>query len=449
MDTAATEGAFHINPPVSGNFIWINGSKSFTFFPSLLLSTDTKYTVSLDSSAASILNVSTDSILSFSFYTKPAIPLSVINTYPANNQDNISTTVKVIIEFNTPLVNSGLNGYVQIQDSAENSIRLNNPLYYTSNNKGYLSFSTYDPLNYNSTYKVTIKNAVQNVYTSTLGNDYIFSFRTGSNNYVKGTIIESFVSEENWLQPSLSKGSVDIDTNKTKFIAFYGTSPEGSHLGKLTYKFSQDSGGICNLLNTDNPSMNSAKKDYFGFWVYGDLSENYIGCIFTINKTQKESITLDSLNWTGWKFIKIPFNNITRQQPEGEVLFDGIYIKQNNLGADSNQVSFAGVQYNDSISTAIKNENNNSVPDKFELAQNYPNPFNPTTQIKFGIPQAGFVKLEIFNLLGQKISTLINEEMNAGYHFINFDGKNLPSGIYFYTLSFNNFKTSRKMLLLK
>ena len=88
------------------------------------------------------------------------------------------------------------------------------------------------------------------------------------------------------------------------------------------------------------------------------------------------------------------------------------------------------------------------------MEQNYPNPFNPSTKIKLGIPKAGFVKLDVYNLLGQKISTLINEEMIAGYHTVTFsanirDGKDFSSGVYIYTLSVNNFTTSKKMLLLK
>ena len=448
MDTAAAKAAFHISPSVSGNLKWTNFGKTLTFIPNSLLPAGTKFTVTLDSSAVSILNLSTDTVFSFNFYTYPAVPVSIINTYPVNSQNNISTTVKVIAEFNTPLVNSGFNGYVLVQDSAGNSIGVKGLFYYTSNNNGYLSFST-NTLNYNSTYKVTIKSGIQNEYTSTLGNDYTFSFKTGSNNYMPGTIIEGFTSSGNWSQPSSNSGSVGIDTTKTRFVVLYGNSPGGSYLGKLTYKFTQSSGGICNVMNTKTPSIGSTERDYFGFWVYSDLSNNYVGGLFTVNGTQKEATVLDSLNWTGWKFIKIPFRKIIGQQPNGEILFDGLYIKQSSIGTDSNQVSFAGVQYIDTLSTAVKNGNGNSISDKFELAQNYPNPFNPSTQIKFSIPKSGFVKIEVYNLLGQEVSNLVNREMEAGDHSINFDAQNLSSGVYIYTITVNNLISSKKMILLK
>ncbi len=100
-----------------------------------------------------------------------------------------------------------------------------------------------------------------------------------------------------------------------------------------------------------------------------------------------------------------------------------------------------------------------SSPVGFELAQNYPNPFNPTTTINFSIPQKGNVTLKIFDILGNEVRTLLNEELEAGYHQIEFSAKggsasggdatSLPSGIYFYKLQSGKFSETRKMILLK
>ncbi|HMQ68510.1 MAG TPA: T9SS type A sorting domain-containing protein [Ignavibacteria bacterium] len=89
------------------------------------------------------------------------------------------------------------------------------------------------------------------------------------------------------------------------------------------------------------------------------------------------------------------------------------------------------------------------VPSKFELSQNYPNPFNPTTNLEFGISDLGFVSLKVFNASGKEVAILVNEVKPAGYYSISFDGANLSSGIYFYTLEANNFSITRKMLLVK
>ncbi len=88
-------------------------------------------------------------------------------------------------------------------------------------------------------------------------------------------------------------------------------------------------------------------------------------------------------------------------------------------------------------------------PDKFELSQNYPNPFNPSTTIKYSVANAGFVTMKLYNIVGEEVATLINEEESAGYYQIKFNASNLASGIYFYTLTAGNFRETKKLVLLK
>jgi hypothetical protein len=89
------------------------------------------------------------------------------------------------------------------------------------------------------------------------------------------------------------------------------------------------------------------------------------------------------------------------------------------------------------------------VPTEFALEQNYPNPFNPTTTISYSIPEAGYVELKVYDILGNEVATLVNEAEESGYHTALFDATKLASGIYIYTLRTNNFVQTRKMMLLK
>jgi len=89
------------------------------------------------------------------------------------------------------------------------------------------------------------------------------------------------------------------------------------------------------------------------------------------------------------------------------------------------------------------------VPVSFELYQNYPNPFNPTTSIKFALPKESQVKLSVYTILGQEVATLVNSVMPAGYHTVNFDASNLPSGMYIYKIDAGSFSQIKKMLLMK
>ncbi len=94
------------------------------------------------------------------------------------------------------------------------------------------------------------------------------------------------------------------------------------------------------------------------------------------------------------------------------------------------------------------------VPDSYELSQNFPNPFNPTTQISFQLPQAGQVTLEVFNLVGQRVTVLVDEYREAGIHTVTWHGVNehgsrVSSGVYFYRLNAADVTMTRKMMLLK
>jgi len=89
------------------------------------------------------------------------------------------------------------------------------------------------------------------------------------------------------------------------------------------------------------------------------------------------------------------------------------------------------------------------TPSSFELYQNYPNPFNPTTNIKFNLDESGFITLNVYNVLGQKVATLVNEELTLGAHQVSFDASSLSSGVYFYKLESGKQTNVKKMMLLK
>lgn len=97
--------------------------------------------------------------------------------------------------------------------------------------------------------------------------------------------------------------------------------------------------------------------------------------------------------------------------------------------------------------TAVETEN--TLVTDYYLAQNYPNPFNPSTKINFGLKKSSNVEINVYNILGNKVATLVNEFKPAGNHSVLFNAKNLSSGIYFYKIVTNEFAQTRKMLMLK
>ncbi len=114
--------------------------------------------------------------------------------------------------------------------------------------------------------------------------------------------------------------------------------------------------------------------------------------------------------------------------------FFGTYFLVDNL-------SFGGV-------TSVEQENE-QVPSNYKLNQNYPNPFNPTTKINFSIPEQNNVKLNVYNLLGESVAILLNENLSPGNYTTNWNAENLSSGTYIYRLVSGNYIETRKMTLLK
>ena len=108
------------------------------------------------------------------------------------------------------------------------------------------------------------------------------------------------------------------------------------------------------------------------------------------------------------------------------------------------QVDFDGkFEYSSIVSVNVK------APDKYTLLQAYPNPFNPVTNIEFNLKENGYVRLLVYNTLGQVVQTLIDDDLNAGKHKVTFNAKNLASGIYIYKLNVNGFTDTKKIVLVK
>ena len=103
----------------------------------------------------------------------------------------------------------------------------------------------------------------------------------------------------------------------------------------------------------------------------------------------------------------------------------------------------------DSVAVGVDDQYANLPVNDFKLYQNYPNPFNPSTNIMFSIASQQFVSLKVYDMLGNEVKVLLDEEMSAGSYIINFDGSELASGVYLYKLIAGNRTDTKKMLLMK
>ena len=106
------------------------------------------------------------------------------------------------------------------------------------------------------------------------------------------------------------------------------------------------------------------------------------------------------------------------------------------------------------VTVVVVSRKSESLPKAFALSQNYPNPFNPSTVIKYDLPEDCHVDLTLYNILGQKVKTLINEHQSAGYRMVHWhgrddEGKEIASGLYFYRIETPKYSETKKMILLR
>jgi len=150
-------------------------------------------------------------------------------------------------------------------------------------------------------------------------------------------------------------------------------------------------------------------------------------------------------SWPPFDPVLIPFDSVFYfQQNSFEMK---LVVKQNSVAIDSLSQFF-------SAEWGLSVDDNGEIPIAFALYQNYPNPFNPSTRIKFEIPDqvrndSRLVTLKVFDVLGNEIATLVNEEKQPGTYEVEFDESELPSGIYFYQLHAGSFVETKKMILIK
>jgi hypothetical protein len=138
--------------------------------------------------------------------------------------------------------------------------------------------------------------------------------------------------------------------------------------------------------------------------------------------------------------------------------FDGIYTDDNQSAGslaewDSSVEQAKGIYFvghhsiKGTITSAVAVDE--SAPLQFTLEQNSPNPFNPATTIKFSLANSADVTVDVFNVAGQKVDTLVNDFMHAGSHEVLWNAAEFSSGVYFYTLKTNDFSKTLRMTLIK
>ena len=436
MNTASVESAFSISPSVSGTFTWSNNDKTLSFKPTALLAPSTHYVVTISTAAKTYFDIPLTQSIKLNFTTRSK--LNLLDTYPANNSNEISSTVKIRLRFDAPIKSSTLPGNIQFLTIDNKNVELS--VDQSAYTKGRIEFEPKNPLSAGAQYKVIIKSGVGDTENLNLGTDYEILFTVDQKQYQDGIIKDDFETFQ-WGSPWVN--SIGIDSAATSFFQASVKKVGGQKSGSLKYSF-KEANAVCRVDKSSAISLGSNSETNFGVWVFGDLSNNKIQYLFEDASKNLYIKDIDLLNWSGWKMKSIKLGDIA----SGSIDFIGFAVESQTDAESSGLIYFDNIQ----VDFTTDNEDKSSeLPNSFQVYQNYPNPFNPATTIYYQLPQNGNVKITVFDLLGREVAELINENKSAGKHHIEFDAAkfNLSSGVYFYKISAGQYSKTMKMLLLK
>jgi len=265
-------------------------------------------------------------------------------------------------------------------------------------------------------------------------------------------------------------------------VLYNDTDPNGENLTLVSVGPANN--GVTHL-ESDNMVSYTPDSSFTGEDKFIYTIENISGCrtsglvIVTVNPSIPQTPQLafpadSSMNVAidvnlGWYYsteidsYQVQISDVPTFNSGNEILYSGIVdtfatvnlssqytyywrvLSQNAAGASAWSVTW---NFTTGISTGIEDESF-ALPQNYALRQNYPNPFNPTTTIEYDLPKSAQVKIEIYNLLGKKIKTILDDYKNAGSHKLVFDSNNLASGVYLYRIEAGKYTTSKKMILLR
>jgi hypothetical protein len=314
---------------------------------------------------------------------------------------------------------------------------------------------------------------IEGLNTVTLTN---VNLTSGTNNYGGALIVQTMSgdSETGTSTFSMTGGSFTVPVNSLFFVtnnsanitlkgvtlnitsgilikaggtSRWGTS--GSNGGKVT--FTADSQTMSGTIIIDSLST------FAGTF---KNSSAYTGAINTSNKAVTATLSMDATStWTltANSYLSsisnsagISGSTVTNITGNGYNVYYNSSLSANSyLNAGTYSLVNGGYLLPTGSSAPTAVEDKTTLPAEWSLGQNYPNPFNPTTVITYKVPVSGHVALQVFDMLGREVETLVNDVMAAGTYTVTFNAGNLASGVYLYRISGNNFSLCRKMNLMK
>ena len=282
-----------------------------------------------------------------------------------------------------------------------------------------------------------------NTYTSIAGNQTDQNYTATINTYtVSGNagIAEAIITytidnNDTFVDTADAEGNYSLMVNHGVYVFILPS--------KAGYSFSPGAWGFSGV------SANISTADFTATPITYTISGN-VGLENVILSYDDNGLKADTSDSGGNYSFEVSYHwtGVVKPTFEGYTFSPDSVVYTNVSANQSNQ------DYSPTLATGVDEINLDILPDKFSLSQNYPNPFNPETKIRFSLPTASEVKIEVFNMLGQSVMVLVNEHLSAGlkevsWNGVNHSGQKVASGTYLYRITTDQFVDTKKMVLMK
>lgn len=470
MDRTSFESTMTLNPPAQISFAWSDADRRVAVTTSNL-TFDTQYQLTISGQALDKYGHQFDGngdgiggddyVLNFKTKVQDVLPPVVVSTYPLHNSTEVELRPIISFQFDERLNSSTITGKVKLIRNSDQSNVPGVLRHYLVNERSVINYFPTSNLQINENYTARLEPGVKDIFGNELTELQEQQFTTGNTDFSVVSSIDNFESGiTGFWAPQQSGSTIGILTDLTGIASstsIFNYIAGGSRSMQLTYGWDNNATGGW-LIRVHRPATTPTftGNNILQTYVYGDGKGNkFRFCIRETASTQLEVSPWYNVDWIGWRLVSWDMLNdgtgswLGNGIIEGTLRFDSYQTTYEAGNTNIGELFFDDLRVVNKVVVGIDDDFDSGVPSSYRLEQNYPNPFNPSTQIKFAIPEAGRVKLEIFNLLGQKIAELVDEDLGAGYHTVDFNADNLSSGVYIYTINTNSFTSSKKMILLR
>jgi hypothetical protein len=416
--------------------VFFNGTSVYTgspitSWPISGLTYATTYTWRVDGSNGSCITYG--QMWSFTTMQDPNLAIDTVDIYPQNinywtGTCNASSKTQVslanAIEFEVGWMAFDVSPIFNDPTTVINNVEFHGYLY--ANNWPYWSITPMGSVNPVTGTASEINTQVSNNYQS--GTAYSFNQESGT--ITNGWLIRSLESgAETDLENSLSQGwfaigIVDWDFSTTYYVEFQGWAEANKPFLRVTYTYIVP-------VELTSFTATSANDEVNLKWS-------------TATETNNQGFQIERMSANGsFEDVGYVAGFGTTTEPKAYSFVDS-KLESGNYTYRLKQIDFDGTfTYSDEVYVEVE------LPLEYSLEQNYPNPFNPSTTIKYSIPEDGFVKLAVYNMLGEEVAAIINTTQKAGRYEVNFNASKLSSGVYVYRIEAANFTASKKLMLMK